>query len=308
LKNADIEAKDELDKQPKRRGRAIRIRLPRGRHASPWTSRVLGVVSLVGLVLLVPLWLDPVTLNQLRNVTPAPRPTTSAQAAVLVPALPTVGAPVSTVAQDYFERDVAAGWGLADMGGQYEVTGESERLSVTDGAAMVQLVPGQEGEALLPHTDAGHLDMTLLIDPSTRPSSGDAQVALVLRRLEDGSQYRATLHLSATNSASVSVEARSPTETRTIAGPIVVPGAGVGLMRIRATVEGSDPATIRMRAWMAYDAEPAYWHVSVIDWTGSLQAEGSLGIAWGLDPGPSSPSITLRFDDLLATSSDEVVR
>jgi hypothetical protein len=308
LKNTDLEATDELEKQRPRRGRALRIRLPRGRHASPWTSRALVFVSVIGLLLLAPLWLDPVTFNQLRNVTPEPRPSASVPPAYPIPVHPTVAAPLSIVALDSFERKMATGLGRAETGGQYEIRGDSGRISVANGAATIQLVTGQAGEARLPEIDAHQADLTLLIDSSTRPAQGDAQICVVLRALDDGSEYRATVHLSPADSAALSVEARSSSDSVTVAGPIVVPGAGAGLMRVRATVEGSDPATIRMRAWMTSDPEPDFWHLSIVDWTGNLQAAGSVGIAWSLDGDPSGRPLTLRFDDLAATSADEVAR
>ena len=46
------------------------IRLPRRRHLSPWASRRVLLASVVGLLLLIPLWLDPATLGELRSVTP----------------------------------------------------------------------------------------------------------------------------------------------------------------------------------------------------------------------------------------------
>lgn len=265
------------------------------------------LASLIGLVVLVPLWLDPMTLNELRNVTPQPVASASLQVSSPIPALATFAAPATIVAEDSYERAVSVGLGAADPGGDYEISGAAEQIAVIDGAATLELASGESGVALLPLAQGQQLDLTVVVDASSRPAAGEVRLALLLRRLDDGSEYRATLHMSAAES-SLSIEVSSPAGTRTIAGPILLPDAGRGQLQMRAIVEGSDPATIRLRAWMATDPEPAYWHMSVVDWTGSLQDSGSLGIGWSLDDSPSSRPTTLRFDDLLATSTDGVDR
>lgn len=56
--------------------RSPRMHLPARRRASPWSRRVVLVV-LAALVLSVPLWIDPMTLRELRGEAPTPAaPTT----------------------------------------------------------------------------------------------------------------------------------------------------------------------------------------------------------------------------------------
>ena len=58
-----------------------RLRLPRNRKSSPWTRRLL-VISVIVVVLLTPLWLDPWTLHELfgGDFGPAATPLHSASA------------------------------------------------------------------------------------------------------------------------------------------------------------------------------------------------------------------------------------
>jgi len=54
------------------------IHLPRRRHASPWSNRVLLVFAVLVALVLAPLWLDPTLFAQLVGLSTSPAPSASA--------------------------------------------------------------------------------------------------------------------------------------------------------------------------------------------------------------------------------------
>jgi hypothetical protein len=87
----------------------------------------------------------------------------------------------------------------------------------------------------------------------------------------------------------------------------VVPGLIVKpdqVIRVRAAATGSDPTILRVRAWSDGQQEPAYWNFGAIDWTGSLQGLGSVGVASYLGVRHPGGRVDVNFSDLTATTTD----
>jgi hypothetical protein len=282
--------------------RALKIR----RRALPWSDRTILVVSLLVVLILIPLWLDPQTLTRVAggNPSPSPSPTVPGTAAPPIPA-PTE-APLSSaaiVATDTFARSVAPGWGAADVGGNYTVSG-SGTLSVAGGQATVTLAPNSSGQALLESVDAR--------DVIVQHSVASDQIAvgelndLTLLRASDTAAYAVVVRISA-DDVQVGLQRNVGEETDQIGRFVSVPVSGVtnGRLRIHAEASGAEPTSIKVRVWPADQSEPNTWQINLVDWTGVLQHPGAIGLGWTSTNGASG---ALLISDLTAWVTGETAQ
>jgi hypothetical protein len=286
------------------------VRLPSERGKSPWSRRLVLIV-IVSVLLVTPLWLDPVTLDQFRGATPFPIATGPFEP------LPTVaGSPdgeevftvSSTVARDDFERNEPIGWGAAELGGHYSPLGSSELLSATDGGGTARLNEAGTGGASLPGVAAHDVEVVFDVGGDALGVEG-VFVEAILRLLPSGQSYRPTIQVGPDGGAMITVRASDGKTETALVPDVALDGLlaqSGGEIRVRAQAIGSDPTTIRVRAWAPSSPEPTVWQVSVIDWTGSLQHDGAIGMGWGATSTVSQSAPVLRFDDLVARANAEV--
>lgn len=111
--------------------------------------------------------------------------------------------------------------------------------------------------------------------------------------------YRARLRLAPDGSVHAGVEANG-----TLLDEVTVSGlthsAGTPL-RLKAQFVGTNPTTIRVKAWLSGSSEPGSFALSVNDSTSTLQQSGSIGLAAGSTE-PLGLPVLVSFDDLTATS------
>jgi hypothetical protein len=127
-------------------------------------------------------------------------------------------------------------------------------------------------------------------------AGGNVHTDLLLRRQSNFAHYRLGMYVTPTNV----VWMRAQQNDNTIISPVksnltFTPGDS---FLIRAQVVGTNPTTIRARVWKRGTPEPSTWLISGTDNHASLQSAGSVGVRV-LNAGSSS--VTLKFDDLLAT-------
>lgn len=283
-------------------GGAIRRALAQRRRALPWSDGAILLGSLVLVVVLLPLWLDPLTLSQVAgqvaSYPPVPTPSSATT--------PTDGArtpgpslPQTLIATDDFARTQFEGWGSADLGGQYVASGTGV-LSVEEGLAFVHLRPPDAGVVLLPALVVDDVALEIAMSVDTIPADGQLAVFALLRAADDRSAYRLGLHLDAAGEVEATVDSLVDGRSRRIGSGVLIPitpSVAPPAIRLRVEAVGSDPTTLRLRAWADGDAEPAGWQLSVIDWTGALQASGSAGVAWRLESAIDA-QLALAFDQI----------
>lgn len=152
------------------------------------------------------------------------------------------------VVADTFERQVDPGWGEADEGGRYAVTGETD-LRVEDGVGVVTLPrPGSSRSASL--TQARPQDLTASVDvlaPSPVKYGSGVYVALHLRA-NGGFYYRALLRFAADRQVFLSLarfdgsdERRLELAPETTVAKGVRPGQRLA---VAVTVTGSAPVEL----------------------------------------------------------------
>ncbi len=295
------DASPNTDPTPPSPERPRTSRLPRSRHATPWSLSVL-VVAVVIAAVAAPLWIDPISLGLLAGAqqpTPA-SPTPPPLASRIPDASPAYSARTSL--QDDFERSVKKGWGSAGPDADYSFAGAGAG-EVTAGHAVVTLTEPGSGSV-----NAGSLALTdvseavSLTAPRTR-DNGPIDVIIELRTVAD-TRYQVVLELS-TNAVSLAVDVVVDGQVERLQGPVTLDDVNPsGSLRIRAEVVGRDPSTIRARVWNAAQVDPGQWAISVIDWKGRLQVPGGAGIGWIVGAADGQAPVELRFDDLLITTFD----
>ncbi len=71
---------------------------------------------------------------------------------------------------------------------------------------------------------------------------------------------------------------------------------------VRGQVTGTNPTTIKLKAWSDGTPEPSDWDYTTTDSTGVLQAPGAAGLLSWLGPDWNQGPITVSFDDFNVTS------
>ena len=265
------------------------------------------LASIVVALLLLPLWLDPFTLREVRNVTPAPG--TPAPSSVARPATAAASAapPAAGIifTRDTFSRIVENGWGTADQGGGYSSNAVEFADQEVDGNVGLIKV-GTDGSGWM-RGELPHRDVDVVATMSASAIAGTVSAGPAVRVTDDG-LYRARVISSETGVWLVieHISSIDAEEDIVLAGPVALPAvtfAGGGKVQVRTQAEGSDPTTISAKAWMLGAPEPPDWQITAVDWTGALQQEGQVGVAWQVQNVPQG-GVDIAFDDLTGTTTD----
>jgi hypothetical protein len=219
---------------------------------------------------------------------------------------PTAAATTTTYASDTFTRSVTSGFGTADTGGAWSLTGTASDFSVVNGAGRIRLPAAGAGRtAVLSSVSARDVDLRVDTSYDKAMTGGGAWVALLARRTPTGSNdYRVKVKKVPSGAVTLSiVKLVNGTETvlasRTISG--LVAGT-TDVLRMRMQVVDSGPSTISAKVWKTTAAEPAAWQVTVTDATPQLQAAGAVGVRAFLLAGATNAPVTSLVDNLSASS------
>src|SRR5207244_8663505 len=113
---------------------------------------------------------------------------------------------VVTYAADAFGRSSTAGWGSADVGNAYALTGGAASDFVVSGGVGTMLVAagGSAPAAVLSDVSARDVDVTLRIAMDKVASGTSQYVYLLVRRAQGGLEYRGQVRF--TNSGGVALQ------------------------------------------------------------------------------------------------------
>lgn len=224
--------------------------------------------------------------------------TGTATRSVTVAGAPPAGGAV--IAADAFQRTVSNGWGPADVGGAWTVTGGSSAFSVTGGDGVVELRPSDTREARLLGVTTANADISVRISAETASAGGTAS-ATVVGRLVGGSVYSARLRLEPGGVIRLYL-----LRDQSLLGSHVLPGAYVAgeELVLRLRVSGTSPTTLAAKIWRASGTEPSAWQLQATDSTAALQTAGALTLHSYISGGSSVPLTRLHYDDYRVTTAD----
>jgi N-acetylneuraminic acid mutarotase len=205
--------------------------------------------------------------------------------------------PPDFVARDSFTRSVKPGWGAADEGG---------RWARIVGPARSFWVNGRKGNLAIPRRGGGRRALRLSqasardLEVSLRIGFADPVVGrkrsaaafLTLRGQEGGEHDRVGLVLKR---GVVYLRARTSSGERLFKDARLGRSSGKDVYRIRVTLEGASPTTLRAKAWRKGATEPSSWKQRVSNL--GPETSGSIGI-WTFSR--SRARMSMNFDNLVA--------
>ena len=214
---------------------------------------------------------------------------------------------VQIFAQDKFERTVASGYGLSEVGGNWSTWGSSgTTLSVAGGQARVATSNAAgSSTATLGSVSTSDVDMQVKISLDKITNGGGTFITAVGRNRGTSGEYRAKVWISPTGAVNVqAVRAAGGTET-TLASQ-TVPGltyAAGEQLQLRFQVTGLSPTTLNAKVWKVGSSEPTGWLLTTQDSTAALQGAGSIGLATYLSGTATNAPVVIRFDDLIVAAT-----
>lgn len=206
--------------------------------------------------------------------------------------------PGTTLAADDFERDVTGGWGSADVGGSYTLLGSAGSFNVGGGSGQIVLPAGASRRATLDAALARDVDILVRVR-TDKPAAGGTHYIYLVARRNGGDAYRPKLVVAASGQVSVHAGIVVNNSESSLGPSVVVPGLSPasGWTWLRAQISGSDPTTIRVKAWADGSAEPAAWHFEATNGHAALQGVGGVGLMAYMSGSVSNAPVTFSFDD-----------
>lgn len=226
----------------------------------------------------------------------------------------TVGHPVTVTApagapfaSDGFTRTVSNGWGQADVGGTWRITGNATAFSVGGGTGNLRLAaPGNQISANLPNLTETDTDLVLTITCDKVPTSSGLYLTVAGRVVSPGNEYRARARINGAGAVTLRLTRAVGGAETALTSEIVLPGitytAGSALT-VRVQVTGTRPTVLRARIWNTPGAEPSTWPVAATDSTASLQSGGSLGLTTYLSTSTTNAPLLVRVSGLSARAT-----
>ncbi|MCX7523031.1 PKD domain-containing protein, partial [Microbacterium sp. STN6] len=215
----------------------------------------------------------------------------------------TVTAPAANVlAQDAFGRTVSNGWGSADVGGSWTLTGSSSKFQVNGGVGQMVLPGGSTRIANLDSVASTDTDSVVTMTLDSVPTGGGNYASLIGRQV-GSSAYAVDVWVKPTGDVFLILRSGSAvlnvTQVSGLSYTANLP------LKLRVQVTGTSPTTISAKAWPAAQSEPASWQAVATDSAAALQAPGGVGLKSYLS-GSATASVTTGFDDFIVTTSDAV--
>ena len=234
--------------------------------------------------------------------------------------MPTPTPSLTTYAADTFSRTLSQTWGEADQGGNYAgFYCTNDDMNVTGTAATV-LLPDPHNPEICPkdstvdtnyrggyltNVSAQDVDVRFRVATATLATSDNINVGFDARRVSGFTSYRGQVRLTTGNQVWLQADTvinntMTPLGANTRAATASV--ATGAFIWVRAQVTGTNPTTIRMKAWNDGSPEPATWAYTTTDSTAVLQAPGAAGLLGWLSAAWNQGPITVSFDDFNVTS------
>jgi CSLREA domain-containing protein len=216
------------------------------------------------------------------------------------------GGGTTDIAADQFSRTVVDSWGSADVGGSYTLTGSAADFDVT-GSAGTMRIPQADvvRAAILGNVSAQDLSATFRVKTDKVASGNNEYAYFVARRVSSNSEYRIRIRFSTSQTIYLRVERLNNGSKADLGTETTVSGlthTANSFIQVRAEVVGTNPTTIRIKAWGDGQPEPAGWQYSTTDSTAILQTAGSCGLRAYLARSVTNTPVVFTFDDFLVTA------
>jgi hypothetical protein len=226
----------------------------------------------------------------------------------IVTAAVNVAPPTSGVvvyADDAFNRTATNSWSSAGTGGAYTLLSTAADYDVAGNVGTILLAAGANRSAVLLGASALDVELSFRFATDRLAVGGNQFVYGVARRVSTSSEYRIKVRLPVNGQVLVQASSVTANAETALGAEVLVPGlshtAG-GFIRVRAQVSGTNPTTLRIRAWADGTVEPTTWQYSVTNSTAGLQAPGPVGVRAYMSSAITNGPALFTFDDFRATN------
>ncbi len=215
----------------------------------------------------------------------------------------TVGDAPVLYASDAFGRTATSGFGTADVGGAWTVSGTASNYSVTGGVGRTTMAAGATRLATLEGVRQTNTEVSAKLSLDKDATGGGTYLALLGRRVDTSNDYRMKLRVQAGGAVTaqlIRVVGGTETAVQTVA---TVPGLTVNagdVLRVRFQVTGTGTTGLAAKVWKDGTAEPGTWQLQATDTTSALQSAGSVGVWAYLSGSSTNAPVTLTIDDVVA--------
>ena len=205
-------------------------------------------------------------------------------------------------AADVFGRTSASGWGSADIGGAWTVSGAPANYSVGGGTGKMKLpTAGSTMTTTLGSVSRADVDLNVSFTTDLAPTGGGIFFTPVVRKVGT-TYYSAKLTVASTGKITAYLtKVVSGTETTlksaVVTGLTFAPGSSV---RVRFQAIGSGTTTLNVKAWNDGTSEPTAWTVSTTDSTAALQTAGSIGLIGYVSASSTNAPVIVSVTNLKA--------
>ncbi len=212
----------------------------------------------------------------------------------------TVSSPVATpLISDTFSRTAASGWGTADIGGAWAVTGGASNFTVNGSTGKVRLSAAGSGpSATLGGVTAADVSSTVSFSMDKAPTGAGLYMSMGARKVGN-SEYLATARLLAGGAVLVRVS-KNVAGTTTVLRSVTVSGMSYtagDTLNLRFDVTGSASVVVGAKIWKSGTSEPAAWQVTATDTSSPLGA-GSIALYPYLSGSSTNAPVVVSYDDL----------
>ena len=210
----------------------------------------------------------------------------------------------SVIAADAFGRTTSNGWGTADTGGPWSVTGTASQFSVGGGVGTVNVPAAAVGPTAYLNS-VSQANINAVVDASVSQSSGGGSYVELIGRHSGTSDYRLKVLYRADGTVQALIS-KVVSGTDTTLKSLVIPNLtytpGTPL-RIRFVVSGTGTTSLSGTVWPVGTTEPASPQISVTDSTAALQSAGSFGIQSYVTGTSTALPVVFTYDNLSVTPS-----
>jgi large repetitive protein len=199
----------------------------------------------------------------------------------------------SALAQDAFNRATTNGWGNADTGGAWTLSGGATSFSTVTGWGQQTVSAGTTKTATLPSVTSTSSDLTVTLSGDSAASGGGLYYSGI-GRLVGSTDYEARVWVKAGGAVQLQLLQGSTTlAAANITGLTVV--NATDQLKLRVQVFGTSPTTIRAKVWSGTGTEPTAWMLSTTDSTAALQVAGTVGLRSYLSASATTTPVVTRW-------------
>ena len=205
-------------------------------------------------------------------------------------------------ASDTFTRSVTGGFGTADLGGAWTVSGGATSFSVNGTTGRVSTPAGGSRTASLDAVRQTAVEVRTSLSFDKPQTGGGTYLSVIGRRVSATNDYRLKLRAQSTGAVTAQL-VRTVNGAETVVQTLAtVPGLNWtqgDVLRVRLRVSGTGPTSLSARVWEQGTTEPSTWQLQTTDTTAALQSAGGVGVWTYVSSSATQTPMIVSIDDVV---------